>query len=83
MGIDLTYTLGGRKVSRDQFFRGLEGEIRKTAADSVCQQIGRTRCAKHGKPARVTELRQTPDGFSVEVDGCCDELVNKAMDSLR
>lgn len=83
MAVDLTYTLGGRKVSRDQFFKGLDGEIRKTASDNVSRQVQRMRCPKHGQNARVTELRQTRDGFSFEISGCCDDLVERAKNAIR
>lgn len=83
MGVDLTYTLGGRKVSRDQFFKGLEGEIRKTASDNVTRQVQRVRCPKHGQTARVTGLRETHDGFGFEISGCCDELVERAKGVIR
>jgi hypothetical protein len=83
MRSSLSYTLGGRNVSRDQFFEGLEGEIRKVAADSVSRQVHRVRCSKHGQRASVTELRQTRNGISVDISGCCDELVQRAKDAIR
>lgn len=83
MSVDFTYTLGGRKVSRDQFFEGLEGEIRKTASENVTREVQRVRCPKHGREARVTEVRQTRDGFRFEVSGCCDELVERAKRAIR
>ncbi len=83
MSVDLSYTLGGRKVSRDQFFEGLEGEIRKTASENVTSRVESVRCPKHGQKARVTEVHQTRDGFSFHVTGCCDELVEHAKRAIR
>lgn len=82
MGVDLTYTLGGRKVSRNEFFKGLEGEIRKAASDTAIRHVQSVRCSKHGENARVTQLHQTRDGFSLDVSGCCDDLIEAALGAI-
>lgn len=82
MGVEITYTVAGRKVSRDQFFDGIEGQLRKAAVDEVTANVQRVRCATHGKTATVSEVRETGEGFSFSVSGCCDEVVSRARDAL-
>ena len=81
-GLEVTYTLAGRKVSRNEFFRGIEGEIRRSAVAQVTDKVERVSCSKHGQGAKVSEVRETPDGFSLSVSGCCDDLVRRAQASL-
>lgn len=82
MGVEIEYTLGGRKVSRNQFFSGIDGQMREAAVDQVRSKIGRTRCPEHGQTAVVSEVRETRDGFDLNITGCCDALVQRAGGAL-
>lgn len=82
MGVELKYTIDGRAVSADQFFKGIEGQVRQAAVDEVRDNIERVRCSEHGESARVTGIRQTANGFTLDISGCCDALVERATTEL-
>lgn len=82
MGVEITYTLGGRKVSQKQFFEGLEGQVRQMAVDQVVERVQQVSCPQHGQKVAVSEVRETGQGFEFEFSGCCDEAIARARDSL-
>jgi hypothetical protein len=82
MGVELTYTLNGRKVSRQQFFDGFEGAIRQEMVDQLTAQVEQVSCPEHGKGITVSEVIQTNQGFSFTLTGCCDQGVALAENSL-
>lgn len=63
ISVSLKYELDGRQVSQQQFFDGLEGQMRKVALDTVIEQVTELTC---------------PEGFSVQLTGCCDDLIERA-----
>jgi hypothetical protein len=80
--VGITYTLGGRKVSQKQFFDGIEGQIRHAAVDQVVERVRQVKCPEHGKAVEVSEVKETPQGFSFEFTGCCDQAIAAAQQSL-
>jgi hypothetical protein len=56
--------------------------VEKAATDAAVETAKSVRCPKHGKTATVKNVRKTPQGFSFEVDGCCDEVVARAQKAL-
>jgi hypothetical protein len=83
MGGELSYTVDGRGVSPEQFFRGIENKLRQAAMDDVSRRIARVRCHRHGQPARISDARHTREGFEFEITGCCAEVINEAQTTLR
>lgn len=82
MSFSVSYKVNGRTVSRNQFFDGIEGQIRQAGADQVTGKVRSVRCSQHGKPADISVVRKTRDGFSVSLTGCCDEVVEKAQRAI-
>ena len=79
MGIGLEYRVDGRRVSQDEFFTGMEQKVTGMASDQVRTAVERTRCAKHGRHARVVSSRKTARGFQFDIEGCCDDLIERAQ----
>jgi hypothetical protein len=83
MDVSIEYSVGGRKVSRDEFYGGIESRIRDSTVAQARARLGRVRCPVHGRTATVRRLRVTPEGFEVKLAGCCDELLRLARETLR
>lgn len=78
----MTYTLGGRKVSREQFFKGLEGQVRQVAVDQVRKRVERVRCPEHGKSVAVV-AKQGASQLEFGLTGCCERAIKMAQDALK
>jgi len=52
--------------------------IMKAVNDGVIEKIESVRCPKHGKRAKVTNVKKTPKGYDFKIEGCCEDLVQKA-----
>jgi hypothetical protein len=82
MSVEIRYTLEGRTVDARRFFDGIHGQIRRLAVEQVTTKVSAVRCPAHGRPAQVSEVRETGDGFDFTVTGCCDDAVERAERSL-
>jgi hypothetical protein len=78
MGVDVEYKLNGRRVTRDQFFGGLEGQLRRAAIDQMRARVERVRCPQHGQAARLSSTRETRGSLEFTLSGCCNALVARA-----
>jgi hypothetical protein len=83
MDVSIEYSLGGRKVSRDEFYGGIESRIRDSTVAQARARLGHVRCATHGRTATVRRLRVTSEGLEVKLSGCCGELLELAREALR
>jgi hypothetical protein len=98
VGFELEYRLDGRRVTADQFSRGMVDKARDAALDGARRRIGSIRlarrrdrlelvgklgCPVHGKRASVSEQRVSGDRFEFDISGCCDESVAQAKRALR
>ncbi len=82
MGVEINYALGGRQVSREEFFDGFEGQVRQDMVNQLAESLQSVPCPKHGQTATVSEVVQTDEGFNFTLTGCCDEGVAAAHESL-
>lgn len=76
--MSLEYRLGGRKVSRDAWLKGLADEARAGAYQETQRRIERVVCSEHGERPVVT-LERTPEGATFRIHGCCERLVEAAQ----
>jgi hypothetical protein len=83
LDVSIEYSLGGRKVTRDEFYGGIESRIRESTVAQAQARLANVRCPTHGQTATFNRLRVSAEGFEVSLDGCCDELLGLARKALR
>lgn len=71
-------TIKGRNVRPNQFGNGLERAALAEVTRQAQQTANRIRCPKHDKTARIT----TGHHQSLNVEGCCDELVERVLKAI-
>jgi hypothetical protein len=76
--MSLEYRRDGQKVSRDQWFDGLADDVRSAALEEVQKKLESVRCPEHGQRPTVT-MERTADGASFNIEGCCEDLVERAQ----
>lgn len=81
--IDITYEVGGRKVSPNQFGNELEKAILTEIADNVKKALGSVTCPDHGKSPNVTIKGRDINNLSWEVSGCCQKVIDLATKKLE
>ncbi len=70
---------GGRKVSQDEFLRGIERDVVDAATAEVEARARRARCPEHGRA--LIALRARKQGSPI-IEACCAvgrEAVEKAI----
>jgi hypothetical protein len=82
MGVSIEYRLAGQEVDREQFLRAAEERVGRAALEGLRARAERIRCLRHGRHARVTQVRVTADAIEVRLAGCCEDLVECALREL-
>lgn len=82
MGVSIEYRLAGQEVDRGQFFRDLEEQVGRMAVEQLRAKLERVRCLRHGRHARLTQVRLTGEAIEVRIAGCCDDLVECVVREL-
>ena len=81
--MSLEFRRGGRKVSLDQFMKGIKKDAIDLGSKAVEDRLRRTRCPVHGTaPTNIRRENAGGDGrvvFSV----CCDALKASASKAFR
>jgi hypothetical protein len=52
--------------------------VRSAALEEVQKKVESDRCPQHGQHPKVT-MERTADGASFDIEGCCDDLVERAQ----
>lgn len=72
--MSLEFRRGGRRVSQDDFVKGLEQDVLDLASNEIEARVRRTRCPIHGSTPTSVRRTGTPRSPSWQVEGCCDAL---------
>lgn len=81
--IDVTFEIGGRKVSPNRFGDELERAVLKQVSNNVKRSLSAVCCPRHGRQPKVTIKGRRIDNLSWEVQGCCQQLIDKALAKLK
>ena len=65
------------------FENDFEKAARDAISDSVSTALASVRCPKHGQRPKVRMRGQKIDKLRVEIEGCCDELIDLATKALE
>jgi (p)ppGpp synthase/HD superfamily hydrolase len=76
-----TFKIGGKEVSDSQFAEKLAEGAMEAAKENVCSQVEAVRCSVHDQNAKVV-FKEGSGGLNYEIEGCCDELRERAIESL-
>jgi hypothetical protein len=81
--VGVEYRIGNRRVSRREWEKHLFEEApRQAAEDEIKRKLGPIRCPVHGRAPTVNRGRTTRGGFDLEIEGCCEALVERATAAL-
>lgn len=81
--IDISYEVGGRKVSPSQFSNAIEKAVFTQVTDSVTKALSSVRCPEHGQYPSVVVKGASLDNLQFEIHGCCEDLISRATQELK
>ena len=81
--IDVTFEIGGRKVSPNRLGDEVEKAILSEVAANVKKGLGSVTCPEHGQRPKVIVKGRNIKKLSWEVTGCCQKLIDTAMRKLK
>ena len=79
--MSLRYESGGRRMSKNQFFDDLRQSVIDNAVQQAMDKLQSVRCAFHGQRPKVTP-KVNGEKVSLMIDGCCQDLIDKAKAKL-
>lgn len=80
--VDITYKIGGRKVTLDGFSEGIEKAALELVTDKITKALSSVRCKEHAQRPKVIVKGDTINNLSFEVQGCCQKLIDQAFNKL-
>lgn len=81
--IDVRFEVGGRRVNPNNLGNALEKAVYSQVRDSIAKSLRGVRCSEHGSSPRVTVKGRSLDNLSFEVEGCCQDLIDRALRQLQ
>jgi len=80
--VNISFEVGGRKVSSDQFGAALEKAALEQIADSIKKKLSSVRCNEHGERPSVKIKGNGLSDLKFEVCGCCQGLIDQATKKI-
>ncbi|RYA22432.1 hypothetical protein CRU96_13090 [Malaciobacter halophilus] len=81
--IGISFEINGKKVNPNNIGDALENAMLQQIGESIKKSIGSLRCSEHNQTPKVLVKGKSLDKLSIEVSGCCDDIVKKATDKLN
>ncbi len=81
--ISISFEINGKKVNQNNIGDALENAILQQIGESIKKSIGSLRCSEHNQIPKVLVKGKSLDALSIEVSGCCDNIVQKATNRLN
>jgi hypothetical protein len=81
--IDISFEIGGRKVSASQFGNALEQAVLQQVTENIKNSLSSVRCKEHGQRPKIKVKGQKIDNLTFEVEGCCQVLIDEALRKLK
>lgn len=76
--IEVSFEIGGRKVSPSQISDALEKAVFKQVAENIKKSLCSVKCSIHGQQPKVTVKGHDLKHLEFLVHGCCDSLIEQA-----
>jgi hypothetical protein len=81
--IDVSFEVGGRKVSAGHFGDAIEAAVFTQVKQTVTNALSGVRCEVHGKYPSVVVKGTDLHNLRFEISGCCEDLITKASQKLK
>jgi hypothetical protein len=81
--IGISFEINGKKVNPNNIGNALENAMLQQIGESIKKSIGSLRCSEHNQTPKALVKGKNLDNLSIEVSGCCDDIIKKATDKLN
>ena len=81
--IDISFEIGGRRVNPNNIGDAIEKAVYQQVSDTVKKSLSSVRCPEHGQRPTVKIKGRNLDNLSFEVNGCCQDLIDLAINKLK
>lgn len=80
---NISIEINGRKVNSSNMKNALEKALISDLTDSLKKSTWGIRCASHGEIPKLKVKGNNLDNLSIEVNGCCDALIERVKSVLN
>ena len=80
--IDISFEINGRNVSSNNIGNAIEAAMLNSIKNSINKSVGSIRCSQHRQGPKIKAKGRSIEKLSLEVTGCCDELIDKVRKKL-
>jgi hypothetical protein len=79
---NVSFEINGRKVNPGSIANVLEAAVLEELAASIKKSVGSLRCSEHNQSPSVLIKGKSLKDLSIQVSGCCEDLVEEAKSRL-
>lgn len=80
--IEISFEINGKKLNPNNIADALESAMIQEIGNSIKESVGSIRCSEHNQAPKILLKGKSRDNLSIEVSGCCDDLVKRVTDRL-
>lgn len=81
--IQIFFEIGGRRIDPNQIGNVLEKMVLQQVAENIKQSLASVCCREHGQMPNIKVKGRNFNSLSFEVEGCCQDLIDRALLKLR
>lgn len=82
-GIPFAFQIGGKDIDPADIDNPEAAKILDQIVESIVDRAGELVCAEHGEPPRFICTGPDIDNLSLEIEGCCEKLVEQVKARLN
>lgn len=80
---DISFEINGKKVNPNNIADALKNAMLQEIGESVKKAVGSIRCSEHNQAQKVIVKGKSLDNLSVEVTGCCNDIIKRVTEKLK
>ena len=80
--LDISFQINGRNVTTGSFQDVFEKAVFEEIESSIKTSVGSLRCSTHHQSPKLKVKGKDLSNLSINVEGCCEELIEKTLARL-
>ena len=81
--VSISYEINGKKINSNNIRDALEQAMLEGIDKSINEAVVSLRCNEHNQTPKILVKGSSIDNLSIEVSGCCNDIIKKATNKLN
>ncbi len=81
--LDISFQINGKSTNASSFQNELESAVYEEIKESIKQSVRLVHCSVHHEYPKIIVKGKDLNSLSIEVNGCCDTLIESTLAKLQ